>query len=149
MLYDTILIFCLLFVVPLLAILIFVVIDRMKVDTKTTSPTNKQDDEYIKISDKELREAFLKEYINSDNCVWAKVISLPKSFKIGNVYFDKCIEGSWSCQTFLSHVVIDRKVYDNGYTIIAQEWYSSCRITNRDLMNYILDNLDKVEEFKQ
>lgn len=148
MIYDTILIICLLVVVPLLIVLIFVVIDGIKVDAKIVPPNNIQKDERKEPSNKELREVFLNEYINSDNCIWAKVVSLPKSFKIGNIYFDKCIEGSWSCQTFLSHVVIDRKVYDNGYTIIAQEWYSSCRITNRDLMNYILDNLDKVEEVK-
>lgn len=51
-----------------------------------------EDEEYV--SDQELRESFLKDYINSDNCVWAKLNSLPKSFKIGNVYFDKCIEES-------------------------------------------------------
>ena len=149
MLCDTILIFCLLFIVPLLVIFIFVVTCKMKGDTKTTQPINRQNDICVKILDKELREAFLNEYINSDNCIWVKVVSLPKAFKIGNVYFDKCIDGSRSCQTFLSHVVIDRKVYDNGYVTISQEWYSSCRITNKDLMNYILNNLYKVEEVKQ
>lgn len=149
MLCDTILMFCLLGVVPLLVILILVVIYRKKGDTKTTPQINEQNDICVKMLDKELREAFLKDYINSDNCVWAKVVSLPKSFKIGNVYFDKCIEDSRLYQTFLSHVVIDRKVYDNGYVIISQDWYSSCRITNKDLMDYILNNLDKVEEVKQ
>ncbi len=149
MLCDTILTICLLVVVPLLVIFIFVVIDRMKGDSKTTQPINRQNDICVKILDKELREAFLNDYINSDNCIWVKVVSLPKAFKIGNVYFDKCIDGSQSCQTFLSHVVIDRKVYDNGYVTISQKWYSSCRITNKDLMNYILNNLDKVEEVKQ
>ena len=149
MLCDTILIFCLLFVVPMLAVLIFVVTCKMKVDTKIVPPNYKQKDECKELSDRELREVFLNAYINSDCCFWVKVVSLPKSFKIGNVYFDKCIDSSWSCQTFLSHIVIGREVYDNGYTIIAQEWYSSCRITNKDLLNYILDNLDKVEEVKQ
>lgn len=106
-----------------------------------------KDEEYV--SDEELREAFLKEYINSDNCFLVKINNLPKSFKIGNAYFDKYVEDSWSYQTFLSHVVIDRKVYDNGNVSIYQDRDSSYRITNKDLMNYILDNLDKVEEVKR
>lgn len=145
MLCDTILMICLLGVVPLIIILVFVVIGRIKGDTKTTPQINEQNDICVNILDKELREAFLNEYINSDNCVWVKVVSLPKSFKIGNVYFDKCIKDSRLYQTFLSHVVIDRKVYDNGNVSIYQEWDSRIKITNKDLMNYILNNLDKVE----
>ena len=108
---------------------------------------NSKDEKYI--SDEELREVFINEYVNSDRCVLVKIDSLPKSFKIGNVYFDKCIEDIWSYQTFLSHVVIDGKIYDNGYVIITEKWNSSYRITNKDLMDYILNNLDKVEEVKQ
>ena len=144
MLYDTILIICLLVVVPLLVILIFVVIDRMKI----ALPNNKQNYEHIKISDKELREAFLKDYINSDDCVWVKIKSLPKSFKIGNVYFDNCCNTK-HYPTFLSYVVVDRKVYDNGTLSIDFYCNYSYNTTNRDLLNYILENLDKVEEVKQ
>lgn len=145
MLYDTILIFCLLFIVPLLVILIFVVIDRMKI----ALPNNKQNYEYIEISDKELREAFIKDYIHSECCVWVKINSLPKSFKIGNVYFDKCFNNLEYYQEFLSYVVIDRKVYDNGSLNIDFGFDFYYRNTNKDLMNYILDNLDKVEEVEQ
>lgn len=149
MLYDTILMICLLGVVPLLVILIFVVIDRMKCDTKTTQPTNKQNDEYIKILDRELREAFIEDYINSDCCVWVKLESLPKSFKIGNVYFDRCGEDGCYYQEFLSYVVIDDKIYDNGNISVSRDSFSYFRTTNKDLMDYILNNLDKVEEVKQ
>ena len=149
MLYDTILIICVLVVVPLLIIFIFVVIDRMEVDTKIVPPNNKQKDEYKELSDKELREAFIKEYINSDNCVWAKVVSLPKSFKIGNIYFEKGVNNTNRYQTFLSYVTIDRKIYDNGNIIIDRDWHYYFRNTNKDLTDYILNNLDKVEEVKQ
>lgn len=145
MLCDTILIICLLVVVPLLVILIFIVIDRMKI----ALPNSKQNDEYIKISDKELRESFIKDYINSNCCVWVKINSLPKSFKIGNVYFDKCFNNLEYYQEFLSYVVIDRKVYDNGSLNIDFGFDFYYRTINRDLMDYILDNLDKVEEVKQ
>ena len=106
-----------------------------------------EDEEYV--SDKGLREAFLKEYINSDRCVFVKFESLPKSFKIGNVYFDKCVEGGCYYQEFLSYVVVDGKIYDNGSLSIDQDWGFYFRTTNRDLTNYILDNLDKVVEIKQ
>ena len=102
----------------------------------------------INNEEKGLREAFLKEYINSDRCVFVKFESLPKSFKIGNVYFDKCVEGGCYYQEFLSYVVVDGKIYDNGSLSIDQDWGFYFRTTNRDLTNYILDNLDKVEEIK-
>lgn len=98
------------------------------------------------VSDKELREAFLKEYINSDDYIFIKIESLPKSFKIGNVYFDKYVNNSRYYQTCLSYVIVDGKVYDNGSFTIDQEYDFSCNTTNRDLLNYLLDNLDKVEE---
>lgn len=122
-----------------------------------------KDEEYV--SDIELREVFIKDYINSNCCVWVNIKSLPMSFKIGNVYFDKYDYKNDYCQTFLSYVVIDRKVYDNGTLNILRdinllqsedefnghyEVTSFClRVSNTDLMNYILDNLDKVEEVKQ
>ena len=117
------------------------------------------------VSDKELRGEFIKDYINSNCCVWVRINSLPMSFKIGNVYFDKYDYKNDYCQTFLSYVVIDRKVYDNGTLNILRdinllrasdesnghyEITSFClRISNKDLMDYILNNLDKVEEVKQ
>lgn len=103
----------------------------------------------INNEDEELREAFIKEYINSDDCVMVKINSLPESFKIGNVYFDKCVYNNKYYQAFLSYAVIEGKVYDNGTLTIDQEWDFSYNTTNKDLMNYILDNLDKVEEVKQ
>ena len=113
------------------------------------------DEEYV--SDRELRETFLKEYINSDCCVWVKINSLPKSFKIGNIYFDQCCHNKYY-QTFLSYVIVDGKVYDNGSISIDfeynrirgidKEYNFSCNTTNRDLTIYILDNLGKVEEIK-
>ena len=113
------------------------------------------DEEYV--SDRELRETFLKEYINSNCCVWVKIKSLPKSFKIGNVYFDQCYHNKYH-QIFLSYVVVDGKVYDNGGLSIDfecnhirgidKEYNFSCNTTNSDLTIYILDNLDKVEEIK-
>jgi len=145
MLYDTILIFYLLIVVPLLVILIFVVIDRIKI----VPPNNIQKDEYKELSDKELREAFINWYINSDDCVLIKIKSLPKSFKIGNVYFYKCVDNGRYYEAFISYVIVDGKVYDNGTLNIDQEWDFRYNTTNRDLLNYILDNLDKVEEVKQ
>ena len=98
----------------------------------------------INNGDEKLREAFIKEFINSDDCVWVKIKSLPKSFKIGNVYFDKCVYNNEYYQTFLSYVIVDGKVYDNGTLSIDFDF--SCNTTNKDLMDYILDNLDKVEE---
>lgn len=106
-----------------------------------------EDEEYV--SDEDLRESFLTDYINSNRCVCVKLKSLPKSFKIGNVYFDKCFDNLDYYQEFLSYVVVDRKVYDNGSLSIAFESDFYYRTTNKDLMDYILDNLDKVEEFKQ
>ena len=103
----------------------------------------------INNEDKELREAFIKEYIKSDDCIWVKINSLPNSFKIGNVYFDKCVEDGCYYQEFLSYVVVDGKIYDNGSLSIDQDWGFYFRTTNRDLTDYILDNLDKVEEVKQ
>ena len=123
------------------------------------------DEEYV--SDRELRETFLKEYINSNCCVWVKIKSLPKSFKIGNVYFNQCHHNKYH-QIFLSYVIVDGKVYDNGglsidfecnricgidkeYNRIRgidKEYNFSCNTTNSDLTIYILDNLDKVEEIK-
>ena len=113
------------------------------------------DEEYV--SDRELRETFLKEYINSNCCVWVKIKSLPKSFKIGNVYFDQCHHNKYH-QIFLSYVIVDGKVYDNGGLSIDfecnriygidKEYNFSCNTTNNDLTIYILDNLDKVEEIK-
>lgn len=102
----------------------------------------------INNEDEELREAFIKEFINSDDCVWVKIKSLPKSFKIGNVYFDNCCNNKYY-QTFLSYVIVDGKVYDNGSLSIDHEWDFRYNTNNKDLMNYILDNLDKVEEVKQ
>ena len=107
---------------------------------------NSSEDEEC-VSDKELRDTFLKDYINSDFCVWVKINSLPESFKIGNVYFDKCVYNNKYYQTFLSYVIVDGKVYDNG--TLSGDFEFSCNTTNKDLMNYILDNLDKVEEVKQ
>ena len=98
----------------------------------------------INNEEKELREAFIKDYMKSDGCIWVKINSLPKSFKIGNVYFDKCVDSNKYYQTFLSYVTVDGKVYDNGTLNIDFEF--SCKTTNKDLMNYILNNLDKVEE---
>ena len=149
MLCDTILMVCLLGVVPLVVILIFVVIDKTKLDTKTTSTTNKQNDICVNISDKELREAFIKEYINSDRCFWVKLKSLPKSFKIGNVHFDKGVNNTNRYQTFISYVTIDGKIYDNGNISIDRDWHYYFRTTNKDLTEYVLNNLDKVEEVKQ
>ena len=100
----------------------------------------------INNEDKGLRELFIKDYVNSYDCVWVKIKSLPKSFKIGNVYFDRCCNNKYY-KTFISYVVIDGKAYDNGTTSIGDKF--SCNTTNRDLMDYILDNLDKVEEVKQ
>lgn len=102
-----------------------------------------EDEDYV--SDKELRELFIKDYINSNYCVWVKISNLPKSFKIGNVYFDNCCNNKYY-QTFLSYVIVDGKVYDNG--ILSIDFYCnySYNTTNKDLLEYILDNLDKVEE---
>lgn len=124
---------------------------------------NSKDEEYV--SDRELRESFLKDYINSNCCVWVKFKSLPKSFKIGNVYFDEGVYNNEHYQSFLSYVVVDRNVHYNGYMSIRRdvnllrasdefnghyEITSFClTISNKDLMNYILNNLDKVEEVKQ
>lgn len=101
----------------------------------------------INNEDKELRDLFIKDYINSNYCVWVKISNLPKSFKIGNVYFDNCCNNKYY-QTFLSDVVVDRKVYDNGTLSIDFECNFSYNTTNRDLLEYILNNLDKVEEVK-
>lgn len=108
--------------------------------------------------DEELREEFIKDYINSDCCIWVKIKSLPKSFKIGNVYFDKCFNMR-NYETLLSYVIVDGKFYDNGSLSIDfecnrtsgidKEYNFSCNTTNRDLIGYVLDNLDKVEEVKQ
>ena len=103
----------------------------------------------INNEDEDLREVFIKEYINSDDCAMVKINSLPNSFKIGNVYFDKYDYNSMYYQTLLSYVAIDGKVYDNGTLTIDKEWDFSYNTNNRDLMNYILDNLDKAEEVKQ
>ena len=103
----------------------------------------------INNEDKELRELFIKDYINSNYCVWVKISNLPKSFKIGNVYFDKGVYNNKYYQAFLSYVVIDRKVYDNGSLSIDFECNFSYNTTNKDLMDYILNNLYKVEEVKQ
>ena len=146
MLCDTVLTICLLVVVPLLVILIFVVIDRMKGDSKIVTPNNIQKDEPKELSDMELREAFIKEYINSDRCFWVKLKSLPKSFKIGNVYFEKGVNNTNHYQTFLSYVTIDGKIYDNGNISIDRDWRYYFRTTNKDLTDYILNNLYKVEE---
>ena len=101
----------------------------------------------INNEDKELRELFIKEYINHDCCVLVKINSLPNSFKIGNVYFYKCGYNNKYYQTFLSYVFVEGKVYDNGNLSIDFEF--SCNTTNRDLLEYILNNLDKVEEVKK
>ena len=103
-----------------------------------------EDEEYV--SDKGLREAFLKEYINSDRCVFVKFESLPKSFKIGNVYFEKGVNNTNHYQTLLSYVTIDGKIYDNGNISIDRDWHYYFRTTNKDLTDYILNNLYKVEE---
>ena len=98
------------------------------------------------VSDKELREAFLKEYINYDDCAWIKINSLPKSFKIGNIYFNKCVKDRCYYREFLSYVLVDGNIYDNG--ILSIDFKFSFNTTNKDLMDYILNNLDKVEEIK-
>ncbi|MEG0407466.1 MAG: hypothetical protein RR623_01210 [Bacilli bacterium] len=99
------------------------------------------------VSDEELREAFLKEYINYSDCAWIKLNSLPKSFKIGNVYFNKCVEDGCYYLEFLSYVLVDDKIYNNGSLSI--DFKFSFNTTNKDLIDYILNNLDKVEEVKQ
>ena len=115
---------------------------------------NSSEDEEC-ISDKEFKEAFIKDYIDSDGCILVKINSLTKSFKIGNVYFDKCVDNSRHYETFLSYVIVDGKAYDNGilsidfecnYTGGDKEYNFSCNTSNRDLLDYVLDNLDKVEE---
>ena len=111
-----------------------------------------------------------------------KLNQLPKSFKIGNVYFDKISSsckffersyqeyggrGKWSTSLYLlwnvnieikSYVFLESKVYDNGGYIhkgarTAEQGIYSTYITydprvfeNKDLRDYILNNLDKVEE---
>lgn len=114
-----------------------------------------------------------------------KLNQLPKSFKIGNVYFDKVISDCSFCEDsyreykgydiwgsnstvvfdvnilIQSYVNIDGKVYDNGEIIrsvnshISGGYRGHCYIStnigdfkNEDLRNYILNNLDKVEEVK-
>lgn len=111
-----------------------------------------------------------------------KLNQLPKSFKIGNVYFDKVLSnctfyeesyreykgGIWSSNSSVvfsiniiiqSYVKVEGKVYDNGELIHTVNrhitngfrGYTHIKTTtvdfkNEDLCNYILNNLDKVEE---
>ena len=136
-------------VLSLTVILLIVIVDRKHLDIKIVPQNSKQKDGYKEISDKELREAFIKEYINSDRCFWVKLKSLPKSFKIGNVYFEKGVNNTNHYQTFISYVTIDGKIYDNGNISIDRDWHYYFRTTNKDLTDYILNNLYKVEEVKQ
>ena len=98
-----------------------------------------------------------------------KLNQLPKSFKIGNVHFDKVLsecdfkgEGGLEFDINIliqSYVTIDSKVYDNGELIrsVNRRVIGGYRrhlsvntyvreFKNEDLSNYILNNLDKVEE---
>lgn len=110
-----------------------------------------------------------EDYVDSYALKFIKIIDLPKTFKIGSVYFNKqycevyyyfasdrfdVYSGKNSLKfiieyKILSHIEIDGKIYDNGVIDCKLLESDSDYINqNSDLERYVLNNLDRVEEVK-